>query len=401
MTPAPAPLRRDGDRVWVATVDPAYDAAYRWAVEDSRARLERWNPVEPHVLPTVVSNQSRGYRSFLVHARAPEGSHGLVGKINVNSIVRGRLLGATLGYDAYDPYAGRGLFTEGLRLVVDLAFTPESEGGLGLHRLEANVQPGNTRSAAVLRRLGFTREGFSPAYLWLGDTTGHARWRDHDRYAVLAGEWPAQPFLRRRPRRVVTLVNGLPGSGKTTLATELAAELGVPLLSKDAVEEAVARGQGGERRDGAGATGAVATGAARSASVGAGASEALWSVLGTSVTGGVVDSFLLSGRDEPFVARGLTGAGLDPTEVPEVWCEVSTSVARSRFEARWRTGERHGVHEPQEGSETPQKGLETLWGLWSSAAPLGLGPVLRVDTSSPVSPAALSRLALEVRAPRS
>ncbi|MDQ2756062.1 MAG: GNAT family N-acetyltransferase [Actinomycetota bacterium] len=235
MSSAPAPLRRDGDRVWVATVEASYDAAYRRAVEGSRPRLAQWNPVEPHVLPTVVSNQSRGYRSFLVHARDPEGSHGLVGKVNLNSVVRGRLLCATIGYDAFDPYAGRGLFTEGLRLVVALAFTPESEGGLGLHRLEANVQPGNTRSAAVLRRLGFTHEGFSPGYLWLGDTTGQSRWRDHDRYAVLADEWPAQPFLRRRAPRVGVLVTG--GSGRRSVATALAWELGLPLYDERVVPD--------------------------------------------------------------------------------------------------------------------------------------------------------------------
>ena len=63
-----------------------------------------------------------------------------------------------MGYDAYDPYAGRGLFAEGLRLVVGLVLAAEP-GGMGLHRLEANVQPGNTVSAGLLRSLGFQREG--------------------------------------------------------------------------------------------------------------------------------------------------------------------------------------------------------------------------------------------------
>ncbi|MEO3935755.1 GNAT family protein [Dermatophilaceae bacterium Soc4.6] len=270
MTTPPPPLRRDGDRVWVASVDASYDAAYRRAVEGSRARLEQWNPVEPHVLPTVAANQSHGYRSFLVHARDPEGSHGLVGKVNINSIVRGRLLGGTLGYDAFDPYAGRGLFTQGLRLVVDLAFTPEAEGGLGLHRLEANVQPGNTRSAVVLRRLGFTREGFSPGYLWLSDTTGEARWRDHDRYAVLAGEWPSRPFLQRRPRRLGVVVTG--GAERAHVAADLAVELGLPFYDDQVVPHPAL----------------------------------LWRLLRASVTGGVVScapdtapDWVAAGFDEP------------------------------------------------------------------------------------------------------
>jgi predicted kinase len=37
----------------------------------------------------------------------------------------------------------------------------------------------------------------------------------------------------------VILVNGLPGSGKTTLARRLGAALGVPVVSKDAVKEAL------------------------------------------------------------------------------------------------------------------------------------------------------------------
>jgi [ribosomal protein S5]-alanine N-acetyltransferase len=71
--------------------------------------------------------------------------------------------------------------TEGLDLLLREAFGP-----IGLHRVEANVQPGNDRSIALVERLGFRFEGYSPRYLKIG-----GRWRDHLRYAILAEDFLA------------------------------------------------------------------------------------------------------------------------------------------------------------------------------------------------------------------
>lgn len=106
----------------------------------------------------------------------------LGGVVNLNEIVRGSFESAYLGYYAFEPHGGRGLVYAGLRLVIARAF-----GELGLHRLEANIQPENSKSIALVKRLGFTREGFSPRYLKLG-----GRWRDHERWALLREYWRAR-----------------------------------------------------------------------------------------------------------------------------------------------------------------------------------------------------------------
>ena len=94
----------------------------------------------------------------------------------VSEIVRGGFQNAYLGYYGFAGQTGQGLMTAGLRAVARHAFEE-----LGLHRLEANIQPGNTASRALARRCGFQQEGYSPRYLRIG-----GEWRDHERWALRA-----------------------------------------------------------------------------------------------------------------------------------------------------------------------------------------------------------------------
>jgi len=105
--------------------------------------------------------------------------HAILGVFNFSEIVRGAFLSAYLGYMGFLPHAGRGYMTEGMALALDVAFAK-----LGLHRVEVNIQPTNVRSLALAQRIGFTREGFSRRYVKIA-----GRWRDHERYAMLAEDW--------------------------------------------------------------------------------------------------------------------------------------------------------------------------------------------------------------------
>lgn len=102
----------------------------------------------------------------------------IVGVINLNCIVRASFQSAYLGYYIFAPFARQGFMTEGLQLAVRHAFER-----LNLHRLEANIQPENTASIALVRKCGFRKEGFSPRYLRV-----LREWKDHERWARLADE---------------------------------------------------------------------------------------------------------------------------------------------------------------------------------------------------------------------
>lgn len=121
-----------------------------------------------------------GQRAFLVCRRD---SGAIVGVVNVTNVVMGLFRSGYLGYYAFAGHARNGLMREGLDAVVRFAFA-----SMKLHRLEANIQPGNGASIALVKACGFAKEGYSPRYLRIG-----GRWCDHERWAILADQ-------RRTPR---------------------------------------------------------------------------------------------------------------------------------------------------------------------------------------------------------
>lgn len=103
----------------------------------------------------------------------------IAGAINLSQIFHGVFQNAYLGYYIGAEFAGKGLMSEAINLTLRFAFK-----NLKLHRVEANVQPHNLSSIAVLRKNNFTKEGFSRKYLKIG---GH--WRDHERWAIIYEDW--------------------------------------------------------------------------------------------------------------------------------------------------------------------------------------------------------------------
>ena len=158
----------------------AADAEAFIAATGASTSLHRRRVTPPATLEAFVAYLGRCAEPdfFGMLACSREGGE-ILGVVNLSQIFYGPFCNAYLGYYAFMPQAGRGYLTEAVGLGLEHAFGP-----LQLHRVEANVQPDNARSLALLRRLGFRREGYSPRYLKVA-----GRWRDHERFAILAEEW--------------------------------------------------------------------------------------------------------------------------------------------------------------------------------------------------------------------
>lgn len=168
----------EGERVKLRRPLPRDAKAFVALMQQSKALHHPWcyPPETKDAFKRYVkSRDQKTNDGFLIcHAQ----THAIMGVINLNCIVRGWFQSAYLGYYIGAPYAGQRYMKEALMLVIRYAFTE-----LGLHRLEANIQPDNQASLTLVKRCGFRKEGFSPRYLQI-----HGVWKDHERWAILADE---------------------------------------------------------------------------------------------------------------------------------------------------------------------------------------------------------------------
>lgn len=167
------------DRLFLTIPSP--DAAPRMLAfaSENREHLARWQPPEPPNLFTeefwrdFLSSshkefvEGRGMRLVIFLKSDPSGR--VIGECNFSNIVRGPFQACFLGYKIDHREEGKGYMKEALAAAIKYAFE-----NLRLHRLMANYMPINERSGGLLRRLGFTVEGYARDYLLIEN-----QWRDH------------------------------------------------------------------------------------------------------------------------------------------------------------------------------------------------------------------------------
>jgi ribosomal-protein-alanine N-acetyltransferase len=167
-------------RLRLAHTAPGHEAETVAFFTRNRAHFARWDPPAPADFYTVgfwERSVARSVEDFLADRAVRfdlfdgtvADSRRIIGRMGFSQIFRGPFQSCVLGYQIDANYEGRGLMFEALTAAVHYMFDVKM-----LHRIQANHLPENARSAALLARLGFVREGLAKDYLFIGD-----RWRDH------------------------------------------------------------------------------------------------------------------------------------------------------------------------------------------------------------------------------
>jgi ribosomal-protein-alanine N-acetyltransferase len=173
---------------------PGPDAALRALtyVKENREHLAPFEPERPPDFYTLDYwrmrleqdredfVEDRALRLLLMPRGAAPGLAPIIGSVSFTQFRRGPLQICELGYGLDHRWQGQGIMTEALQAAIPFVFDR-----LGFHRIQANHLPENKRSAATLRRLGFSVEGYARDFLRI-----HGQWRDHVLTALIAPEKP-------------------------------------------------------------------------------------------------------------------------------------------------------------------------------------------------------------------
>ena len=171
----------------IRLAEPADAAKLLHYREENRDHLAPWEPLREapyytveHCLTSIRDGREhaladRGY-PLLVSDRNDEA---IIATVTLANIVRGAFQACHLGYGLAAQAQGCGVMYEVLEATIRWAFQD-----LHLHRVMANYLPRNERSARLLDRLGFVREGYAERYLLIAGA-----WEDHILTSLINPEW--------------------------------------------------------------------------------------------------------------------------------------------------------------------------------------------------------------------
>lgn len=194
--PPPAGPRLYGRRVMLRPLTPADFPAWSEVRIRNEAWLTMWEPKRmPHHDPTRDRDAFNARCSVRDRERHAGTSYGfglfvdnqLAGEINLNTVLRGAMQSATVGYWIDQARAGRGYTPEGVVVISRFAFEE-----LDLHRIEICIVPRNTNSRRVMDKLAIREEGTAIRFLEINGT-----WEDHVRYGLTVEEWRQRDDLAR------------------------------------------------------------------------------------------------------------------------------------------------------------------------------------------------------------
>jgi [ribosomal protein S5]-alanine N-acetyltransferase len=163
------------NRLLLLAAHPSHARALQEYLLQNRAFLQPWEPSRDDAffeldaiterLETMVEKIASGEALHLLIFSQDN----IIGTCNFSNIVRGAFQACHLGYALAESAQGQGLMHEALTAAIVHVFDE-----MRLHRIMANYRPENERSAHLLERLGFEREGEARAYLKINGV-----WADH------------------------------------------------------------------------------------------------------------------------------------------------------------------------------------------------------------------------------
>jgi ribosomal-protein-alanine N-acetyltransferase len=146
----------------------------------NQAHFSPWEPLRPKEYHSLASWQNRLQLLFAEPINeywfVLDSGLQIVGHCTLSNIIHGPFQACYMGYGIDAAQQGKGLMPQLCQTALDFAFNE-----LRLNRVMANYMPANLRSANLLQRLGFEREGIARRYLKI-----NGQWQDHILTAKLA-----------------------------------------------------------------------------------------------------------------------------------------------------------------------------------------------------------------------